>query len=250
MDLRLAYARNMAAWQEWQMGALGLECHRADSIWSWPQRGPGMHLTAVTISEGTKEAKEEQLAVVERLVELRPNDKLSVMDSWMDLDLTHLGFELDGHSPLYVRPPGPLPATDIPPELEMTDVSSPAALQDFELASFQAFEASGAHTIGRWHHEASLGDPDMRYFSGRVGGKTVSVSIGCVSDGVVEVYGVATLPQHRRRGYGAAMTWACLQMAPTLQAVLQPSKQARSMYRRMGFVEAGETRDWLRKATT
>lgn len=250
MDLRLAYSRNMAAWQEWQLGALGLECRRADSIWSWSERGPGIRLTAITISKGTKEAKEEQLAVVERLVELRPNGKLSVMDSWMDLDLTHLGFELDGHSPFYVRPPGPLPATAIPSELEIAQVSSPADLQDFELASFQGFEASGAHTIGRWHHEASLGDPNMRYFSGRVGGKTVSVSIGCVSDGVVEVYGVATLPQHRRRGYGAAMTWACLQMAPTLQAVLQPSKQARSMYRRMGFVEAGETRGWLRKTAT
>lgn len=185
--------------------------------------------------------------MVERLVELRPNDKFSVVDWWMDLDFTRLGLELDRHSLWYVRPPGPLPAPAIPPELEIAGVLPPADLQDFEFASFGA---SGTLLTGGWHHEASLGDPNMRYLSGRVDGRTVSVSIGCVRDGVAEVYGVATLLQHRRCGYGAAMTSACLQMVPTLQAVLQPSRQAQSMYRRMGFIETSETRDWLHKAAS
>ena len=55
---------------------------------------------------------------------------------------------------------------------------------------------------------ASLDDPDMRYFIGRVNGQAVSTSIGVISDGVVGIFGVATKPAYRRRGYGTAMTWA------------------------------------------
>ena len=67
-----------------------------------------------------------------------------------------------------------------------------------------------------------------------------------VSSGVVGVYGVATLPEYRRRGCAESMTWAAIQSGLGLPAVLQPTPMAESMYQRMGFAEVGRLQMWRR----
>ena len=79
---------------------------------------------------------------------------------------------------------------------------------------------------------------------GRVDGDVVSVSMAYVSDEIVGVYGVATLPEYRRRGYAQALTRAAVQSGFGLPALLQPSPMAESMYERMGFYEIGRLQMW------
>jgi hypothetical protein len=68
-------------------------------------------------------------------------------------------------------------------------VRTPETLEEFEEASFEGFEHVGVYNPGCWHAPASLDDPYMRYFIGRVQGRAVSVSIGVISDGVVGLWG-------------------------------------------------------------
>ena len=44
--------------------------------------------------------------------------------------------------------------------------------------------------------------------------EAVSVAHAVVAAGVIGVYGVATLPNHRRQGYGEALSWAATLTAP------------------------------------
>ena len=67
-------------------------------------------------------------------------------------------------------------------------MSTLEALVEFEEASFEGFEHAGAYKPGCWHAPASLDDPDMQYFTGRVDGQVVSASIALISDGVVGIF--------------------------------------------------------------
>ena len=243
-DLIRAAARNMAAWQDGQLRAHGLDCRWTDALWSCGQRGPVIYLGAITLAPGSQENQGEQLAEIEELVALRRGQDFALCDSWMDLELRYLGFEPQQPEPWYVRPPGPRPAVTMPEELELSQVTGPVELAEFERASVEGFGGSAAPRPHEWHSPASLGHPNMPYFAGRIDGRIVSVSIACVSDGVVGIYGVATLSQYRRRGYGGALTWAAIQTAPHLPAVLEPSSIAAPLYRSMGFGHIGEYRHW------
>ena len=47
---------------------------------------------------------------------------------------------------------------------------------------------------------------------------------------------VATLPEGRGKGYGAAVTWAATLARPELHALLIASDMGRPIYERMGYV--------------
>lgn len=98
--------------------------------------------------------------------------------------------------------------------------------------------------------EAILSVPGIRCYAGEVNGEAVVTAMGVTHLGTTAVFAVATVPEHRRRGYGAAVTaravldgfesgatWAWLQADPGATAV----------YERLGFraVEAGAI--WVRE---
>ena len=251
-----AAARNQTAWVDKQLHAHGIECRWSDALWTCWQAGPAtaIHHEAVTVAPGSAAETPELMREIEQLVAARGQDQLEVKDWWRTLDLTSLGFELAWNTgvepaPYLVRPPGAHPPVAVPPELEVARVRTPETLAEFEAASFEGFEGVGAHAPVCWHAPPSLDDPDMRYFIGRVQGQAVSVSIGVISDGVVGLFGVATKPAYRRRGYGMAITWVALRSAPTLPAVLGPSDGGEPLYRKMGFSDFHRFRLWRREGS-
>jgi ribosomal protein S18 acetylase RimI-like enzyme len=87
----------------------------------------------------------------------------------------------------------------------------------------------------------------IAYFLGRVDGNPVSTSLGLAVNGTVGVFNVATPPEHRGRGFGAAVTWAAAQDGfdnGADLAWLQSSAMGLSVYRGLGFREV-ETYDLL-----
>jgi predicted GNAT family acetyltransferase len=86
----------------------------------------------------------------------------------------------------------------------------------------------------------------MRIFVGRVNGEPVTGAMAYVSDDVVGIYDVATPPEHRRRGYGEAITKAAIAAGQDVPAWLDPSDMALPMYRRIGFEPIGRYTAWLR----
>ncbi len=78
----------------------------------------------------------------------------------------------------------------------------------------------------------------MTAFIGSVHGEPAGTAAVFVSAGVAGIYSVATVPQHRGKGVGAAMTWAAVragQAAGATGAILQSSEQGEPVYARMGF---------------
>ncbi len=123
-----------------------------------------------------------------------------------------------------------------------------SALERFEHAAIEGFESPALHDLGTFalHAPGILRDPRMHVLVGRLEGRIVSVGMAFVAAGVVGVYGVATLPAFRGRGYATALTARAVECAPALPAVLQPSPKAASLYRRMGFDAIGAFARWSR----
>jgi hypothetical protein len=163
------------------------------------------------------------------------------------MDLRDLGFSVHERGRWFLRPSGPGPEATAPPELSIESVTDAETLREFEVASIEGFESPGLHRIRPLglHAPAILDDPRMRVFVGRVDGRAVAAAMAYVGDSIVGVYGVATLPDRRRRGYGQAMAWRAT-LSAALPAMLQPSPMAEATYRRMGYGEIGRFLNWGR----
>jgi GNAT superfamily N-acetyltransferase len=87
---------------------------------------------------------------------------------------------------------------------------------------------------------ATLEHEGYRPFTGYVDGRPVATSALLITDGIAGIYGVATIPEFRRRGIAEAMTRHAIVRgaeAGCTIASLQPSPMGRALYERMGFRE-------------
>jgi ribosomal protein S18 acetylase RimI-like enzyme len=99
-----------------------------------------------------------------------------------------------------------------------------------ELTSEVFFEAFSAVGLGE--------DSPLRSYLGRLNGRAVAASSLLVAAGVGGIYNVATLPEARKQGLGAALTLEALREARELGyriGVLQSSAMGLGVYRRLGF---------------
>lgn len=168
-------------------------------------------------------------------------------DSFSALDLGGMGLVPEPGRWL-VRQPGPTRRVEAPAGLTIEEVVEAKGMRDFEIASIDGFESPGLHELGPLglHAAPVLADERMNVFVGRVNGQLAGAAMAYVSDRLVGVYGVATLPEHRRRGIGAALTLKAALVEPDLPSVLQPSDIGEGMYRRLGYKEAGAFTNWHR----
>lgn len=72
----------------------------------------------------------------------------------------------------------------------------------------------------------------------------MSTATAYVSDGLVGVYAVATIPEARRHGYGEAVSWAATLCERDLTATLQASDMGQPIYDRMGYRAVAEFSEW------
>ncbi|MCW5940992.1 MAG: GNAT family N-acetyltransferase [Fimbriimonadaceae bacterium] len=89
----------------------------------------------------------------------------------------------------------------------------------------------------------------LQYFQACLDGEVVGVSLLVLVHGLAGIYCVATVPDHRRKGLGAALTAAPLLRARDLgyeTGVLQASEMGYPTYRRLGFEDDGQVQIYLR----
>jgi GNAT superfamily N-acetyltransferase len=132
-----------------------------------------------------------------------------------------------------------IPATGKPPStpLVIREAQTHEELVAFREAAFRGFgyPVSAARIF--------LGDrvldaPQVRLYSGLVDGAVVATSMLIATGAVAGIYWVATLEEHRGRGYGEALTAAAIAGGREFgcrTASLQASKLGRPVYQRMGF---------------
>ncbi|MEU8254192.1 GNAT family N-acetyltransferase [Micromonospora inaquosa] len=137
----------------------------------------------------------------------------------------------------------------------VAEVPTPAGVQIAESTDLATFvpayaRVSGiptdgvAATIER--EKAFSGDGTVLRLAGRLDdGRVVATAVAWISHGLVTLYFVGTQPEQRRRGIGAAMTRAALDLAGergVRTAALTSSAVGESVYRSLGFRQVGEFR--------
>jgi hypothetical protein len=169
------------------------------------------------------------------------------------LDLEPFGFEERVREPWFLRPPGELAVEPDPLELEIVHVRSSAQVAEFEDVSLRGFgvivfgqSVSDLPKVepGDVHPASALADPRMTMLTGRVGGAGVSAAMSYGTDSAVGIFGITTTESARGRGYASALTRTLID--PALPAVLSPSPEGESLYRRLGFGQVGKLCQWHR----
>jgi ribosomal protein S18 acetylase RimI-like enzyme len=82
-----------------------------------------------------------------------------------------------------------------------------------------------------------------RWYVGRIDGRIVATALGLTAGGATGIFNVATKPEHRRRGYGSALTLRAARdgFADGAElAYLQSTPDGHVVYRRLGFREVDE----------
>jgi predicted GNAT family acetyltransferase len=84
---------------------------------------------------------------------------------------------------------------------------------------------------------------EASWYVGRVDDEIVATALGITIDDVTGVFNVATMPEHRGRGHGAALTARVAHdgfAGGATLAYLQSSKMGHGVYRRLGFRDVEE----------
>jgi hypothetical protein len=170
-----------------------------------------------------------------------------IFSAWPTPDLRGQGWKLEGHPPLMLRVPGP-GRPPLPAGLEITPVTDAAGLRDVERVAIEGYPLDELRDAppGSMLNERVLADPRQHLWVARADGRPVAVADALVEAGVVSVNLVATRPGARRRGYGAAVTWAATEVAD-LPAVLLASDAGRPVYERMGYLTLTRFTCWSRR---
>jgi GNAT superfamily N-acetyltransferase len=156
-------------------------------------------------------------------------------------DLRPAGLTPVGHPPFMVRAAGgtaPEPPGSV--TITVAEVRDAAGLDIWDRVLAEGFPAPHSPAP-----PALLGGP-ARFWLAWADGEPVGTALSYVAHGVVDVEAVATLPGHRRRGVGAALTWAATLADPDLPAVLIASDDGAGVYREMGYLPVTRWTLWCR----
>ncbi len=121
-------AANNAAWIDMAVSALGINGEFTPILWQSTSDMPPIFPNADTLG-GTDS---EKMAAIEQLVAARSGRIVAVKDSWAQLDLTGLGFEILFEAQWLYREAQPLtPSTG---ELQIEPITTAEGLREFALA--------------------------------------------------------------------------------------------------------------------
>jgi GNAT superfamily N-acetyltransferase len=169
-----------------------------------------------------------------------------VISAWPTPDLRPYGYGLIGHPPFMVRPVGGS-APVRPTELVIEEVTDAATMKVYERAFVEGYPVPELQPYepGHLFDERVLGGI-ARLWVASADGRPVAVSMAINSGGIVAVEMVATLPDARGKGYGAAITATAALSEPHLPSVLIASDDGRSVYERLGFLPISRFTLWAK----
>jgi ribosomal protein S18 acetylase RimI-like enzyme len=161
----------------------------------------------------------------------------------MPLRLQRRGL-VPGSTPWLLTDLATLPSPpSMPPNFRIEAAESPLAMDAWRRASAAGFGVSEA--TGQRYHDAYVGQPGSsenvelrRHYVGYLDDLPVSSSTLLLAGGIACMWDVSTVPEHRRKGYGACLTRIGLDDARRKgyrYASLNASTLGYSVYRTLGF---------------
>lgn len=244
-DWQTVAARNLASAWLTPAEAQGHPTNRDAMVWAADNHAPHPLLNSATLLAPLAAAEAAALvARLQRFYAMGAGAPWALWSAWATPDLRPLGGTLVGQPPLMLRPVGP--CAPAPPELVIREVTDAPSLVEFERTFIEGYPTPELQPFqpGALFIPAILGG-DYHLWVGYVAGRPVTCAIAHLSDGVVGVHFVATLPEARGRGYGAAITSRAASTDPTLPAVLQASDLGRPVYERIGFAVVSRFDLWI-----
>ena len=219
----------------------GGEVRRTDRAVFADGRSPVLFDNVVTLLRPMT-ADEARDVVREALAFYPPERPFVVLSVWPIPDAGDLGIELMGHPPFMFRPVAP------PPDgwergLELREVTDAEGLSTFFRTITEAYPMPADDSA--LAQEGVLGS-GIRLWVGYEDGRPVGTAGTYVAHGTNDVEWVSVYPEHRGKGYGAALTWVATLADPTLPGVLIASDDGQPVYERMGYVRLTRLSLWFR----
>jgi len=146
---------------------------------------------------------------------------------------------LIGHPPFMLRAPGGV-APPLPDGLVIREARDQADMNDFAHA-LSGYPATGTEVFA---DARLLGVDGLRFWIGYLDGEPVACSGAHVTEACIDVEYIATHEAARRRGVGAAMTWAATLADPTKPAILIASDPGQPVYEAMGYLRLMRMTMW------
>ena len=241
---RTLSAANLASQWEHPPRTTGGRWERWDAAWAADLAAPVAFPNSATLLRPLSEENAGGLvADLSQFYAQASGGPWMLWSAWPSPDLAPYGMKLAAYPPLMVRLPAPLSAQT---DLRIVEAHDEIDLRDFDEAMIHGYPIPElAFPNDRITDERVLGGP-MRYFVGYQDDLPVGCAAAYVGEREVGVYMVATLPEERGKGYGAALTAAAIEAAPHLPAVLQASDMGQPVYRRLGFQDISSYALWYK----
>jgi ribosomal protein S18 acetylase RimI-like enzyme len=164
----------------------------------------------------------------------------------VDRAVRTLGLIVGLARPAMAIPVEDLPQPDPPEGVEVRRVTTPgelAPIAELEVRVFGTRREVAERLLG----PTMLGVAGVRIYRAARDGEPVGFAWTSVHEGAVGVFGVGTLPEHRRSGIGTTVTRFAVHDAPGADlAWLQPTGMGRPLYESMGFAAVAEWQVWVR----
>ena len=242
---------NLALQFEFLPRSMGKPWVRWDGVWVVDAKLPAAYPNSATMLRPL--AEQEAADVVARLDEFYADEDVSgpwmLWSAWPTPDLAPYGMRAAGQTPLMVRLPGSIPAATAT-GLRIVEASTESDLLDLDNVMIHGYPVPElTFPRDRITDKRALGGP-LRFFIGYEDDRPVSCAMACIGEREVGVYAVATLPDRRGKGRGAALTLAALAAAPHLPAVLEASDFGQPVYLRLGFQVVSEYTIWYKSRGT
>jgi len=136
--------------------------------------------------------------------------------------------------------PGMIVDRILPPRRKLPPIEILPVDDARTLGHFRTIGSACFHVPLDWFAEVfNAARPSFPCWIGYSNGLPVATAASVTGNGVTGIYNVATLPDHRERGYGEAITRFAIEAGlakhPGSRVILQATGQGLSLYERLGF---------------
>ena len=165
----------------------------------------------------------------------------------VDAALRAMGLEMVATRPAMAARVQDLEPARVPEGVEIVPVTDPellAGLVDVEVGAFETDRPVAEGLLA----PSQLSLPNVRLYAAIADGRAVAQAVTNTQRGAVGVFGVATLPEYRRRRIGTAITAFAIDDVRDEAdlAWLQSTEMGRPLYERMGFRPVSDWDVWVR----
>lgn len=229
---------NFAASMQLHVQAMGGRAHKSDDVLAVDLGRPAGFLnSAVLLRPLIPEHLDDLLEAVQRFYGQNGTGQFLLWSAWHTPDLSPFGWELDGHPPLLILPPGGTKRS-LPTGLTIEKVRDHATLQEWEETIVKGYPLSELepYVPGKLVDQRVLGDDRISFWVGYVDSRAVCAGAAVMESGITDITMIVTLPEARGRGFGTAMTQHAALAEPGQISALLSSDDGRSVYERIGFI--------------